>query len=147
MLKILTVISKDKELPDEEAFAELLRRLDVDPYEMANDFLKSELDSRMPSNSNPAIRKIPITATTIQSSKGLAADYVFITHFDDRYFVKDDNKTNVSDQDICNVLVALTRARRKVFLISTETTKTPLFLSWIKPERFELMKFKSKTAP
>jgi superfamily I DNA/RNA helicase len=147
MLKIVGLISKDKDLPDEDAFAELLKRFDVDVYKMAKQFLKNELDSRMPSNSNPAIRKTPITATTIQSSKGLAADYVFITHFDDKYFVKDTDKTKISDQDICNFLVALTRARKKVFLISSETTKTPAFLDWIEPERIHHMKVKSKAAP
>lgn len=144
MVKVLSLVSKDKELPDESAFADLLTKVDIDPYGMAKDFLKNEIDSRTPSNSNPAIRKIPITATTIQSSKGLAADYVFITHFDDRYFIKNSDKSKIVDQDICNFLVALTRARKKVFLISSETTKTPAFLDWIEPERIQQMKVKSK---
>ena len=51
-----------------------------------SDFLKDEIKSCKPPYSNttlanPEIRKIPITATTIQSSKGLAADYVFDTDF------------------------------------------------------------------
>jgi superfamily I DNA/RNA helicase len=147
MLKVLSLVSKDKELPDESAFTDLLVKVDIDAYGMAKDFLKNELDSRTLSNSSPAIRKFPITATTIQSSKGLAADYVFITHFDDRYFIKDNDKGKVADQDICNFLVALTRARKKVFLISSETTKTPAFLDWIEPERIQHMKVKSKAAP
>lgn len=147
MLKVLSLVSKDKELPDESAFADLLVKVDIDAYGMAKDFLKNELDSRALSNSNPAIRKIPITATTIQSSKGLAADYVFITHFDDRFFIKDNDKSKISDQDICNFLVALTRARKKVFLISSETTKTPTFLDWIEPERIQHIKVKSKGMP
>ena len=79
------------------------------------------------------IRKIPIKSTTIQSSKGLSADYVFITHFDDRYFIK--NNGNISDKDIRNLLVALTRAKKKVFLISSNTTKRPTFLGWINADR------------
>lgn len=142
MRKVLSLVSKDKELPDESAFADLLVKVDVDAYGMAKDFLKNEIDSRTLSSSNPAIRKIPITVTTIQSSKGLAADYVFITHFDDRYFIKDNDKTKIADQDICNFLVALTRARKKVFLISSETTKTPAFLGWIEPERVQHIKVK-----
>jgi len=147
MLKVLSLVSKDKELPDESAFADLLVKVGIDAHDMAKDFLKNEIDSRTLSNSNPAIRKIPITATTIQSSKGLAADYVFITHFDDRYFIKDNDKSKIADQDICNFLVALTRARKKVFLISSETTKTPAFLDWIDPERIQHMKVKSKAMP
>ena len=87
--------------------------------------------------SNPGIRKTPITTTTIQSSKGLDADYVFITYFDDQYFIKDTDKNKVSDQDICNFLVAFTRAKRKVFLISSDTTKRPGFLKWIDKKRIE----------
>jgi len=136
MLKVLSLVSKDKEVPDENAFADLLVKVDIDAYGLAKDFLKNEIDSKALSNSNPA-RKMPITATTIQSSKGLAADYVFITHFDDRYFIKNNDKSKIADQDICNFLVALTRARKKVFLISSETTKTPAFLDWIEAERIE----------
>lgn len=137
MLTVLGQASKDKELSDNDALADLLKKIDIDPYSMAKEFLKSEIDSRSPANSNPAIRKTPITATTIQSSKGLAADYVFITHFDDRYFIKDNDKGKIADQDICNFLVALTRARKKVFLISSDTNNTPVFLNWIEPERIQ----------
>jgi superfamily I DNA/RNA helicase len=93
---------------------------------------KSTRDSRRAGK--PAIRKIPIQSTTIQSSKGLAEDYVFITHFDDQYFLKD--KGTIGDRDICNFLVALTRARQKVFLISSHK-KEPSFLRWIARERLE----------
>ena len=85
----------------------------------------------------PAIRNIPIKITTIPSSKGLAEDYVFISDFDDRFLLEKDQKC--SDQKIYDVLVALTRARRKVFLISSEA-KEPKFLSWIAKERVEKLK-------
>ena len=147
MLRVLSLLSKDKELPDEGSFADLLVRIDIDAFRMAKDFLKNEIESRTISNSSPAIRKIPITATTIQSSKGLAADYVFITHFDDRYFIKDKDKSKITDQDICNFLVALTRARKRVFLISSDTSKTPAFLNWIEPERIQHMKANGKVMP
>ena len=90
--------------------------------------------------SNPGIRKIDITATTIQRSKGLAADYVFITHFDDQFFIKAKDKNMVDDQDICNFLVALTRARKKVFLISSDKTKKkPVFFHWIDKNRIQIV--------
>jgi superfamily I DNA/RNA helicase len=82
----------------------------------------------------PAIRKIAIQSTTVQSSKGLAEDYVFITHFDDQYFLR--NKGKIGDRDICNFLVALTRARQKVFLISSQK-KYPTFLKWIAADRLD----------
>jgi superfamily I DNA/RNA helicase len=72
--------------------------------------------------------------TTVQSSKGLAADLVFIVHFDDQYFIRDKDKTKVSDQDVCNFLVALTRARKKIVLVSSPK-KDPIFLTWIDKSR------------
>jgi superfamily I DNA/RNA helicase len=84
----------------------------------------------------PGIRGIPITATTVQSSKGLAADYVFITHCDDQYMVKDKDKTNVTDRDVCNFLVALTRARKRVYLISSRGEE-PQFVQWIDGARID----------
>ena len=63
---------------------------------------------------------------------------MFIPFFDDQYFLKDRSK--VSDQDICKFLVALTRARNKVFLISSDTNKKPIFLKWIDEKRILLDK-------
>lgn len=88
------------------------------------------------SHGDPGVRGIPITATTVQSSKGLAADYVFITHCDDQYMVKDKDKSNVADRDVCNFLVALTRARKRVYLISSQGGD-PQFVQWIDAERIQ----------
>ena len=121
---------------DEEKLKELLVKIGFDSYEIIKEFLKMEVRVDSQKGGNPAIRKIPIKATTIQSSKGLSADYVFITHFDDQYFVKDKDKTKISDQDVCNFLVALTRAKKKIFLISSNT-KEPTFLKWIDSVRVQ----------
>ena len=87
------------------------------------------------------LRKIPIGATTIQSAKGRAADFVFVTHFDDKFFIRASDKTAISDQDVCNFVVALTRARRAVFLISSKVSENmavkPTFLNWIEGRRLE----------
>ncbi len=133
-LTILRAVRDGKQVKEED-LANLLDKVDIDAYGMARGYLENEIKSCQPpskstTKANPEVRKIPITATTIQSSKGLAADYVFITHFDDKYFIKDTDN-NVSDQDICNFLVALTRARRKAILISSDVQKKPAFLGWI----------------
>lgn len=131
MLMILRALRDGKQMQDETELFDLLKKVGFNTCEMARDCLKDEIKSFVPRIANPGIRKTPITATTIQSSKGLDADYVFITHFDDQYFIRHKDKSKISDQDICNFLVALTRARRKVFLISSDTTKLPLFVKWI----------------
>jgi len=42
----------------------------------------------------------------------------------------------MTDRDVCNFLVALTRAKTKVFLLSSQKV-APTFVNWIKPERIE----------
>lgn len=154
MLKTLRAVRDGRQTEDttehETEFAKLLKKVGVDAYEMARDYLKYEIKSYKPigwkpSFCSPEVRKIPINTTTIQSSKGLDADYVFITYFDDKYFIKDEDKGKISDQDICSFVVALTRATRKVFLFSSDTTKRPLFLSWIDKKRIKEIKTKDKS--
>lgn len=110
----------------------LLDSLLLDQNEIKTDYLREKLLSgRRTSPGFPGIKKMPIKVTTIQSSKGLSAEYVFITHFDQRYLP---GKNGITDQSICNVLVALTRARKKVWLLST-TDDSSVFLSWIDDSR------------
>jgi len=139
MLKILRALRDDREIEDAEALAVLMNRISIEPNALARQEVQVQLGCGNQPVTNPGIRKIPITVTTIQGSKGLAADYVFISHFDDRYFVKDHDKDNISDQDVCSFLVALTRARKKVFLVSSVKEETPTFLTWIDPSRIETL--------
>lgn len=114
------------------------KQFGLDPNKISSDYLCDEFYALKPPNGHPALRNIPIKVTTIQSSKGLAADVVFIANFDDRFFLKDGN--NISDQDICNFLVALTRTKKKAFIISTVPKTTPSLLKWIDRSRIELIK-------
>ena len=139
ILTILRAVRDGKQTQDETELIDIMKKIGFNACEMARDCLKDEIKPFVPKIANPGIRKTPITATTIQSSKGLEADYVFITHFDDQYFIRHKDKSKVSDEDICNFIVALTRARRKVFLISSDTTKMPLFLKWIDKKRIRNM--------
>lgn len=124
----------EKQPIDSADLDSLLDSLSFNKDEIKKDFLRKKLFSgRKTSLSYPGIKKIPITGTTIQSSKGLSAEYVFITHFDEKYLP---GKDGVTDQSICNVLVALTRARKKVWLIST-TEESSTFLSWIDESRIK----------
>jgi superfamily I DNA/RNA helicase len=133
MLQILSTAKNNK--PIDEKSLPVLKKMGLDPCEIVKEVLKEEIDSDSKGFGNPGIRKIPVRATTIQSSKGLAEDYVFITYFDDQYFIRSREK-KISDLDICNFIVALTRARKKVFLISSQE-KEPIFLKWIDQERIE----------
>ena len=133
ILKALRAVRKEEEV-DEAVLAGVLAKLGMEPYGMEKEYLREEFANESQRVGNPGLRKIPIKATTVQSSKGLAEEYVFITHFDDAYFMK--NHAAACDLDVCNFLVALTRARKKVFLISSRQTD-PKLLTWIDPDRIE----------
>lgn len=136
-LKILRSVKNGKKVK-EEKLDEVLRKVGFNPYDIAKENLKGEIDGGSQRVGNPGLRKTQIKVTTIESSKGLAADYVFITYFDDRYFIKNKDKTKITDKDICKFLVALTRARRKVLLISSDNKKKPTFLNWINSDKIEI---------
>ncbi len=129
MLAVLRKVRDDKPIGEDDIG--LLEEIGIEPHKMTLDVLSDELNIGNQSVGNPGLRKLSIRATTIQGSKGLSADVVFITHFDDLYFL---SRPGTSDKDVCSFLVALTRARKKVFLISSQR-KEPLFLKWISGDR------------
>ena len=132
ILKVLKYIKEDKFI-NKDDYDLAIALLGLSTYKIIKDYLFNQIDKNTSRVGDPALRKIPVKLTTIQSSKGLAADIVFITHFDDRFFIKDSSAT---DQDICNFLVAMTRAKNKLFLISS-LKEEPTFLKWIKDDRLE----------
>lgn len=149
MLETLREVRDGDQTEDETKLEELLNKVGVDAYGMARDYLRDEIKSYKPkawkpSSCKPEVRKIPITIATIQRSKGLEADYVFIAYFDDQYLIKDESK--VSDEEICSFVVALTRAKKRVFLFSSDTNKRPVFLKWIDEKRIREIRTKDKTA-
>ena len=137
ILKFIKCVKNNKPVNDNN-FNEVMRKIGFDPYELSKTSLKDEINNSLQRIRNPAIKKIPIKATTIQSSKGLAGDLVFITHFDDRYFIKNKDKTKITDQEICNFLVSLSRTIRKVYLISS-VQEEPTFMKWISKDRIEII--------
>jgi superfamily I DNA/RNA helicase len=120
---------------EKETLDHLLSEVGIDPYSSAIEQLINRLSDRDNERADASVRNIPITVTTIQRSKGLAADFVFITYFDDQYFLRDRDNTVVSDHDTCSFLVALTRARKKVYLVSSRK-QIPRFLGWIDKRRY-----------
>jgi len=131
LLKALRCVKSGKRSADDDLVPTLLEQLGIDPLKVAEDSLRDQINLSKQRQVDPGLKKVFIKVTTIPSSKGLAADYVFITHFDDRYFIKSKNKSKITDQDICSFIVALTRARKKAFLISSDTKNEPTFLKWI----------------
>jgi superfamily I DNA/RNA helicase len=137
IVRIIKSVIANKTVDNKE-YIKSLEKINLDPYKILKEVLKDEINTSSKRMGNPALRKIKIKTSTIQSSKGLSADIVFITHFDDRYFIKNNDKTKITDQDICNFLVALSRTKKKLFLIST-LKKKPIFHQWINHHRIELI--------
>lgn len=128
---------RDGKTTQEDALKEFVEKVGYDPYRLVTEKLREELlaDEAFAYDTPRGIRGVPITLTTIPSSKGLSADYVFITHFDDQYYTQN-GKGAVSDKEVFSFLVGLTRARKKDFLISSKD-ENPVLLGWIDSARIE----------
>jgi superfamily I DNA/RNA helicase len=136
LLTLIKKVKKGQQVKDEDLDT-VLKAIGMDGLKIKIAALFEKITYTSSRLGNPGLRKVPIKVTTIQGSKGLDADFVFITYFDDRYFIKDKDKSNISDQDICNFIVSLARAKKKVFLISSNKNADPVFLTWIKSDRIK----------
>jgi len=61
-------------------------------------------------------KKIKIKLTTYLGAKGLSANHVFVLGLEDRIFPK--NPNNISDDEACQFIVLLTRARKSLRILS-----------------------------
>jgi hypothetical protein len=100
--------------------------------------LESE-PSAPPEEEAPAAGPAPpsILCTTLKGAKGLSAEHVFVVGLSNRHFPVD--PASVSDDEICEFLVALSRTRKQCHLVSTRIFAGPpplrpsLFLAWVAP--------------
>jgi len=98
---------KDKLTPKElERFSELFT-------------LKNILSKMIDGFDSIAKNAIEVEMTTVMSSKGLSADFVYFIGIDDKNILDKETK-NFTDQKICEFLVAITRVKEKLTLISLE---------------------------
>ncbi len=72
---------------------------------------------------------IEVEMTTVMSSKGLSADFVYYVGIDDKNMQNRELK-KFTDKNICEFLVGMTRAKEKLTLISLED-KDPKILNFI----------------
>ena len=67
---------------------------------------------------------LEITVCSLLKSKGLGADVVFLVGFDQGKFPA---KDEAEDSEICQMLVALTRAKKRIYLVNTRENKVSSF--------------------
>lgn len=128
---------RSRQPTSDDNLRELLEACGIDALEAASQSLRDGHLAELPHGLPTGLAKTPVTITTFQGAKGLAADYVFIVNFDDQYCIKD-RAAGPSDQDVCGFLVALTRARAGAYLVSTRAPDgDPTFLEWIGLSRVE----------
>jgi superfamily I DNA/RNA helicase len=89
-------------------------------------------------NPDPALPTIAVR--TFMGAKGLSALHVFVVGMLNGHFPR--NADAISDTEVCELIVALTRTRKQCHLISSrryaDKVVTPsAFYSWIKPDRLE----------
>ena len=74
-------------------------------------------------------------------SKGLTRDYSFLVNFDDKYLLEKDQtsgKMKMTNEAICKFLVALTRAKTRTYIFTSENN-LPTFVNWIGGEHFQVI--------
>ncbi|MCB9811042.1 MAG: ATP-dependent helicase [Candidatus Nomurabacteria bacterium] len=76
---------------------------------------------------------IEVELTTVTSSKGLSADFVYYVGIDDEHILDKDTK-KFTDHKICEFLVGITRAKKKLTLISLKDA-SPKILNLVGKEK------------
>lgn len=127
---ILRKVRLNKEITRSE-YEKIFDCFGYDPNEIARQKLKESLEQN--SMQKNIYSKIPIKITTILGSKGLTSDYVFLVNFDNKYIL---DKNKVTDENICKFLVALTRAKRRSYIYTSEN-KLPVFINWMDEDCYE----------
>lgn len=69
------------------------------------------------------------------NSKGLGADIVFLIGFDQGKFP---SKAEATDSEIYQMLVTITRAKKRVYLINTVGKEVSTFLNCLTPDDLEV---------
>lgn len=81
---------------------------------------------------------LDITVCSILSSKGLGADVVFVIGFDQGKFPV---KSTATDSEVYQMLVAITRAKKRVYLVNTIGKKVSKFVDCLGEEDLDIEEF------
>lgn len=99
--------------------------------------LKNVLSKMIKGFDSTQKKAIEVEMTTVMSSKGLSADFVYYAGIDDRNTIDRETK-KFTDHTICEFLVGITRAKEKLTLISLNDD-SPEILKLIDPSRINVL--------
>ncbi len=90
-----------------------------------------QLEAETPDTSKPSI-----LVTSLLGAKGLQAEYVFVVGLNDNHFPR--NNAHPTNDEVCKLIVALTRTRKKCYLISCDRfgnslLQPSIFMQWLNP--------------
>ena len=83
------------------------------------------------------LRNLEITVCSILGAKGLGADIVFLIGFD---MGKLPLVKSTSESEIYQFLVALTRTKKRIYLVNTKDIKVSSFIDSIGVDNYEILK-------
>lgn len=114
--------TKEKIEKDIEIFKKVKKgekKLDDEEIKRLNEiFNLKKVLSKLVKGFKPIVKNsIEVEMTTVMSSKGLSADVVYYVGIDDREMINKETK-KMSNHEICQFLVGITRAKEKLTLIS-----------------------------
>lgn len=116
---------------DADQLEELARSLGVESADVG-----TRLDPPVAASVQYDVSKPLIMLTSLMGSKGLQADHVFIVGVNEAHFPHDNG--SVTDEEVCQLLVALTRARKACTLLSSDRLgaarlRGSVFVEWLRP--------------
>lgn len=123
LMSIINNIKAKKPITDKK-YTELFEAIGYDRNKITADRLLEEIKDYFPKSD--IYKNSPIKITNILGSKGLTKDYVFMVNFDDKYLIGAGKE--ITDEKVCGFLVALTRAKKGVYVFSQ---KASTFVEWI----------------
>jgi len=101
---------------------------------------ESEMTSEYQETPEETNNSPSIFCTSFEGSKGLAAQYVFIVGMNNEHFPR--KPDSISNRDICKLIVALTRTRKRCYVISCDNfagvrLSRSIFFDWLEGKLFE----------
>ena len=133
---VIKVVNAEEVTTEEQVLLEASTGLSL--AELREELAEPELDEDM--EELEIISEAPsgptIMLTTLVGSKGLQAQYVFVVGVNEGSLPR--NNSSVKEQEVCEMLVALTRARKSCTFVSCRNfagnwLEESIFVSWLKP--------------
>lgn len=120
---------------DSRAVDSLTQRLRMS-YDEVVDAVMADFDEDHRPPLREAADEPRIICTTLVGAKGLSAEHVFVVGLNDGHFPT--NRDQISAEEACQLIVALTRTRKACHLVSTRRfgaipVRESVFVDWLRP--------------